>query len=117
MKANEQMYWVESSHTIEKNDYEQGITDYVNSYDLNDRIIASSPKEAIKKYFEGVLCFDYNEEFADFGEEWVSYNVLVDADNMEATEQQIEQWKKGEIELYNDFISIWVYKMNLELIK
>lgn len=51
----------------------------------------------------GVECTGEPEDFSRF-----DADVLVDADNSQATESQVASWKKGEIKLYNCHVYVWL---------
>lgn len=111
-------YIIKTSHEIEKDEYNNGITDYVNSYNLEEKIQAETPREAIEKYFSSFLHYDFTFENAymvneeDEDKNTLFYDVLVDEESFEATESQKELWKKGEKTLYNNRIYLKIYELN-----
>jgi hypothetical protein len=108
---------ISSTHEIFKDSYTDGQTEYVNGYSLKSKIINSeTTREAIQKYFEDELYYKFNFDYAyidhkediDASKNTLHYSVLVDNDNNEASETEIELWKKGKLELYanNIFLTI-----------
>ena len=68
----------------------------------------------IEKYFETTLYYDFKKDNAsksDEVENELHYSVLVDVENLEASENQIEKWKQGKEELYSSNITITVYEI------
>lgn len=112
-------YIIKTNHEIEKDEYKNGLTDYVNSYNLEEKIQAETPREAIEKYFDNVLYYNFTFENAyifhlegDGDEKNVlAYDTLVDEESFEATESQKELWKKGEKTLYNNRIYLKIYEL------
>lgn len=98
-------------HTeVHKDSYEEGELNHVNSFsfDAKEYEIADSDEilNTIESYFDS-LGYDCNATSDGFVEEdRFSYNVLVDSDNCEASSNEIELWKKGEMTLYNSSISV-----------
>lgn len=104
-------FFISSRHEIFADDYNEGELNYVNSYDMNSFINAENPKQAIEKYFETVLCYDFSFEGSYFEDGCLNYDVLVDADNLQATEKEKELWKQGKKTLYCDNISLEVNEL------
>lgn len=106
-------YLIYSDHTVHKYDYEFGERDFVNEYELKEFIKAENQKEAIFKFINNVLCysFDVDElELNEYGN--FSFDILVDAENYQASIEDVEEWKKGECTLYNDYVSLKIYELN-----
>lgn len=110
-------YIIKTSHEIEKDTYKEGITSYVNSYNLKSEIKANTPREAIQKYFDEHLyyTFDFKTAYIVHEEEEgeptnvLFYDILVDQENHEATEEQIKLWKKDKLTLYNNSIHLEIF--------
>jgi hypothetical protein len=106
-------YFIKSSHDIFEDSYENGEGKQVNSYRMEAEILAGSPAEALEKYSSKILGFDLDSENLDIDEEtglfWA--NILVDKDNMQASIEQVEKWKKDEIALYSDFFNFRIYEL------
>ena len=117
-------YIIKTNHEIEKDEYNNGLTDYVNSYNLEEKIQAETPREAIQEYFDKYLyySFDFKNAYIfhleDDSEEKnvLCYDTLVDDESFEATESQKELWKKGEKTLYNNRIYLKIYELNPAII-
>jgi hypothetical protein len=111
---------IKTSHTIEIDDFEYGLTKYINSYDIKEEIEAENPIQAIEKYFKDVLYYDFNIENAyiyhheDENEDTniLSYDVLVDEENVQATENEKDLWSKFKKTLYNNNINLKIYELN-----
>ena len=103
-----------SAHDIYTDDYEQGELDRVNGYTVTNEVEANDVWEAIEKYFETTLYYDFKKDNAsksDEVENELHYSVLVDVENLEASENQIEKWKQGKEKLYSSNITITVYEI------
>ena len=114
-------YIIKTSHEIEKDSYNDGLLNHVNNYYLKYEIKANSPREAIQKYFEYYLYFTFDFEAAYILHEKeeneatnvLFYDVLVDEENNEATEDQIKLWKKDKLTLYNNRIHLEIFLTQL----
>ena len=105
---------IRSAHDIYIDDYEQGELDRVNGYTVTNEVEANDVWEAIEKYFETTLYYDFKKDNAsksDEVENELHYSVLVDVENLEASENQIEKWKQGKEKLYSSNITITVYEI------
>ena len=105
---------IRSAHDIYIDDYEQGELDRVNGYTVTNEVEANDAWEAIEKYFETTLYYDFKKDNAsksDEVENELHYSVLVDVENLEASENQIEKWKQGKEKLYSSNITITVYEI------
>jgi hypothetical protein len=117
-------YFIKTSHEIEIDEYKNGLTKYVNSYNLDAQIKAETPREAIKKYFKNILfySFDFKNAYIfhleDDSEEKnvLAYDTLVDEESNEPTESEIKLWKKGEKILYNNRTYLKIYELNPAII-
>ena len=81
---------------------------------MEAKIKAETPKEAIENYFKNKLGFNF--DFANIGGDEENnnvlfYSVLVDAENMEANENEIELWKQEKKKLYCDNIRLTIYEL------
>jgi len=110
-------YIIKTSHEIEVDTYNEGLTNYVNSYNLKIEIKAATPREAIQKYFDEYLYYSFDiknayilhEEEENEATNVLFYDVLTDEENNEATENQIELWKKDKLMLYNNRIHLEIF--------
>ena len=112
-------FYISSNHDVCVDDYEQGELEDANWYRLDSIVSANNPKEAIQKYFNDVLCYDFDIEHAHIPHEEdesesknvLHYSVLTDEQNYKATESQIEYWKKGNMKLYSNNIYIIINEL------
>ena len=105
---------IRSAHDIYIDDYEQGELDRVNGYTVTNEVEANDVWEAIEKYFETTLYYNFkkdNSSKSDEVENELHYSVLVDVEKLEANERQIEKWKQGKEKLYSNNITITVYEI------
>ena len=106
-------YVIDCQHLIYIDSYSQGETENVNNFDTNGKYSAEMPTEAIEKHLYS-LGYNFNENYIDTDEEEenkIFYSVLCDEENDEATESQIEDWKKDEKILYSNNMIIYVYEL------
>lgn len=98
------VYKVSSSHNVNVDDFKQGELEHANYYELSDEVEATDWKDAIQKYFNEFLCFDFNIEYSYINEEnnTLQYFNLVDINNIEASPRQINLWKEGKLKLYSN---------------
>jgi hypothetical protein len=117
-------YIIKTSHEIEIDTYNEGITNYVNSYSLKSEIKAATPREAVQKYFDEYLYYNFDiksayiihEEEENEAKNVLLYDVLVDEENNEATENQKKLWKKDKLTLYNNSIYLEIFLIQLTTI-
>ena len=102
---------ITSLHSVYVDDFKNGELENVNNYDISETIKANDLKEAIQKYFDNVLCYDFNFDNASIDEDQkcIFYSVLVDNDNLEIknNENKYKQWQKNKVVLYSNQISIY----------
>jgi hypothetical protein len=104
-------YRIESSHSVYTDDYNEGEGSFVNGYEMDAIIKAETPQQAIEKYFETVVGFDFDFNHASIEDNILFYSNLVDGSNIQASKQQIESWKKGKCILYSDNINVIIYEL------
>lgn len=111
MKTN--TYKIISFHSVYVDNYEEGEQENVNNYTLEREIKAETPKQAIEKYFEDFLYYDFNfsDSLIDEEENILNYSVLVDAENVEASDSMKELWKKGQVKLYSNNIQLELFEL------
>ncbi len=112
-------YRIESVHEVYEDHYDEGEGEYVNCYMLDAVINAENEKEAIEEYFKDHLYYSYDLSDADINKPYLSYCVMVDAENSEVGPDQliVKQWKEGKSKLYINRIDITlseVTQINLE---
>lgn len=110
-------YHVFCSHDICEDSYTKGEMGSYNSWDEDDIISAETPMDAVITFYKKNLFWDFVEGSADFDEGALFDSRLVDEDSQVASEQQIEDWKAGKIQLYSDNVRIDVKQLvpvNLE---
>lgn len=99
-------YFIKSEHEVNVDTYKDGELENVNYYSLDSFISAENAKQAIENYFKNVLYYDFDFEYSIFEDGILFYSVLVDADNQQATKEQIKVWRMGKSTLYSNNISI-----------
>ena len=107
-------YKINSIHDIYLDSYESGELEKVNHFTMKSEIKATNPKDAIKKYFEDILCYDFNINDAMMSENdknVLYYSNLVDNDNVQASKNEIEQWEKNKIKLYSNNTTLFIYEL------
>jgi hypothetical protein len=116
-------YIINSEHLIFLDSYENGETEQLNFYTQKDTVKANTPREAIQLYFEKTLCYSFNFENAyiyipqeeekkeiEYKGNTLLYSILVDADNCEASESEINQWKEDKKLLYSNNIYLTIFE-------
>jgi hypothetical protein len=113
-------YIINTSHTVYLDSYLNGETEGVNFYTQKDIIKANSPREAIQLYFEKTLYYSFNFENAFISHEELKsekdnintlhYSILVNAENCEASESEINQWKEDKKLLYSNNIYLTIFE-------
>ena len=111
MKTNNKTmkrFFISSTHEVFVDDYNEGELNNVNDYNLNSFINAEDPRQAIEKYFDTVLGYDFSFELSDFEDGYLNYSVLVDEDDLQATETEKVFWRNGKKTLYCNNIRLKV---------
>ena len=87
--------------SVYKDSYEEGETDNVNNYDMN-HIKGSivNPKELVSFLAKNIYTSKDTSYYSIFDKN-IHTSQLQDADGNEASESEIKQWKKGDLELYS----------------
>lgn len=104
-------YLVESTHDVYEDDYLNGELDHANFYVRSKIMAADSPMEAIKKYYKTELHREFIVENTEIYETTLLDSATVDEDCMNASPLEIEMWKKGELKLYTEHVSIRVKQL------
>ena len=112
-------YYIVSHHDVYIDDYEKGELENVNYYNIKEFVVAETPREAIKKYFDEILCYSFSissaiithEEDDDEPINRLEYSVLVDDENIEASELERLLWKEGNKKLYSNNISLYIEEL------
>lgn len=103
-------YLVKSSHTITKDDFNEGQTEEVNWYDLEYKVKAKTPEEAVLNYINQNLYVENTDFQKDEFCGWYLDN-LVDADNMMPSQEDKNLWAERKKTLYNDYTTFEVYEL------
>lgn len=110
-------FYVKALIDVHDYSYEDEELDFVNSYKRDSIIEALNANEAIKEFFNNDLYFSVDLENLEFEEHYsyFVYGVLCDVDNNEVSENStlFKEWKKGKINLYNNYIQLSIYELNL----
>ena len=109
-------FYIQSFHDICEDSFEEGEGEFVNAYDIKGVIEAKTADEALEKFFESYLSFEYKKEnfIRDEFTHAFQTNVLADVDNIEVRDEKtINLWKEGKVKLYNENISVYIYEMRL----
>ena len=113
-------YLVESFHYVCIDDYENGEGGETNNYFSEDRLTAQNPREAVAKYFKETLFVDnftfedaaiLHEEEETEKTNTLNYSYTVDADNCQASESEIEQWREGNKVLYSNNVTLSIFEL------
>ncbi len=114
------MYFIKTNHEVFIDKFKEGELDYVNGYNIEAKVEAENPENAIKKYFNNHLYYDFNmnsvyiphKEEETEEKNTLHYSVLVDVDNNEASGQEVEEWKQEKTQLYSNNIFLTIYELN-----
>ena len=109
-------YFITSEHNVYVDSFKNGELENVNNYDIKANVKALSPIEAIEEYFKNTLYYDFNKDYMQEDEEEenknkIWYSVLVDEENIQATETQKKEWKRGKKTLYANNITLFIYEV------
>jgi hypothetical protein len=101
-------YLIKTYFEVFEDDYNEGEGKHVNSWSHQSEHDAI--ESALQQHFGQLgLSYDVNHIHEDDGDRYYSWTV--DEDCCEATEKEIEQWKRGEIKLYSQHANIKIYKL------
>lgn len=97
-------------HQIFEDDFEHGELGYINSFDLNSEQESVDIVEAIILHFKS-FGYEISKNNLELYDDILCTDVLVDADNLQASQPEIDLWKKGEIKLYNDYVHVTAFEL------
>lgn len=101
-------YLIKTYFNVYEDSYENGEGKHVNSWAWESK--HDTIESALEQHFAQLgLSYDPDYMLEDDGNR--HYSWTVDADNDEATQDQIEYWKQGKMQLYSLHASIDIYKM------
>jgi len=98
-------------HNIYLDSYDNGEQEQVNFYSLEKDIEALTAMDAIEEYFKTFLYYKITRDQIEidlFNNEILATSVLVNADNVEASKNEINKWVAGNLKLYSNRIDIMV---------
>lgn len=99
-------YFIHSQHDVFVDSYKDGELENVNHYSVDSFVNSENHKKEIEFYFSNVLFYDFKFELSDFEDGVLFYSVLVDSENIQATEKDIKVWRMGKKKLYSNNISL-----------
>ena len=103
-------YYITYECDVYEYDYENGEGNMVNCWADKFTSNKNTPTEAVEELFEKHLFYKLNKEYLD-DDEMVSYPVCVDVNNEEASEEDIEEWKSGKLDLYTNYIRFEIFEL------
>lgn len=105
-------YLISSYHEIYRDDYNEGESDRVNEYDLDQIVTADTPMEALETYYRDTLNRKFpNPEYLMLDDEKANViydSSLEDEDGFQPSESEIAEWKEGKRMLYANNATIHV---------
>lgn len=106
-------FLIKSSHDIFVDSYSEGEGNYVNGYNLELRVKSENLKTAIENYFSNQLFYEFSWDRCYIEGDHLEWDVLVDSENIEikGTDKEFDQWKRGEITLYNNRIYLTAFEL------
>jgi hypothetical protein len=104
-------YRINSVHSVYEDSYTEGEGRFVNEWDQKSTVSAESVQDAIKEYYKKELYMEYKPEDTETDENRLYDSRMVDENNYTPSESQIESWKKGELTLYAENITLYIYKL------
>lgn len=104
---------IECLHEVFEDSYENGEGDYVNSYETDAVIKAETWQDAVKDFYENTLYYNFDIDSIDINDDGESFfeSCIVDAENTEPSEYQLERWKNGDMILYTNRMTVYVYEI------
>ena len=103
-------YRFESHHTVHATSYTEGEGKFTgNAWTQNAIIEADSTYEAVQTYFAKELFIEFEPDNCIIGEAdefIIETSKLVTVDGIEANQSEIDDWKQGKEELFDELISI-----------
>lgn len=104
-------YYITTEHTVYKDNFIEGEQECVNFFKNKQLITAPDPRTAIKQYFESFLHYNIDFSLADINNNILYYSVQVNNDNEVPNNKEIELWKEGKIDLFNDNIYLELFEV------
>ena len=84
----------------------KGVNYWMGTYNCSG---LETPEEAVEALFKHNLGYNYEPKHRCVYDGIVHYSVMVDCDNAEASAYEIEGWRKGNLKLWVNNISITVF--------
>lgn len=109
-------YLIENSVEVYEDHHKDGEGDQINSWQNSTQVIAATPIDAVKKFFDQKLFYSFDAAKADFDDEdhnRIMYSNTVDEHNTEATKSELELFATGEKELFVAYSDIKIYEIVL----
>ena len=91
---------------VHKDSYEEGETDYVNGYSMNEYKGFTLSPSNILDFLENKLYLSGNANDYIVMDDTIRYDRLVDADSSPLSESELELWREGKLEAYNEHWTI-----------
>lgn len=105
-------FFISSCNTVFIDDYKDGEGDMVNEYNIEAKISADSAESALMLFIEKELYFNFCKENLQIDDVCgISYNMAVDNDNQEASEEDVKKWQKGKLKLYSHLSNIKITEL------
>ncbi len=107
-------YVVSSYHNVYENSYTDGEQDWVNEFEIEMKVFdAKDPIEAVAIFYDKQLGREFDASMVDVEDGGIYDSFLVDEENLQATESEIERWKKGEKRLYENNFRVVVQELEI----
>lgn len=99
-------FLITSQHDVFVDNYNEGEQENVNFYCLDGIIEADNYKEAVTKYLQENLGYNLDINNCEVRDNAIFTSCLVDIENYQPTNNEVEQWKRGQKVLYSNNIEI-----------
>ncbi len=105
-------YYIESWHEIYQDNFKEGEVAHVNSYSMSAMIEADSIKEALAKYYEKILLYDFYPAAVVIDDCRFTDATNLNENGEEPSESELQDFRDGIIDLLIDYFVIEVSELH-----
>jgi len=102
-------FLIESTHEVYEDSFTDGEGALFSSYKKNQVIYAESIDIALVTYYRASLSYTLRVDLLYYEEDCFIDSTLVDEDLRELDDDEIEEWRNGELKAYSDSFKVTIH--------